>query len=293
MVDAAREGGKLLLVGQVLPFFPEFRWVRETVESGQYGKLRAAAFRRVIAEPNWSAGMNDFRKLGGRGIDLHIHDNHSHRPLVRRAEAGLLAGLLIDGLVNHVCTQYLYDDRDLTVSAISQGIAAAGLKFAHSFEIFLERATLQYDAGTYGDSWTVNRPLTLITSDGQVTMPSPGEGTEVVRAFTDELQAAVNSVRTGVPAPVLSGELAYNALRLCHAEAESIATGSRRRSDAGPLIYACPGVRARARPCRRGSACSNPTCDGSRGQGGHPSPPEASSMRNCGTQRTSPLCNRR
>jgi len=225
MVDAAQKAGKLLLVGQVLPFFPEFRWVRETVESGQYGKLRAAAFRRVIAEPNWSAGMNDFRKLGGWGIDLHIHDNHYIGLLCGVPKQVFSRGLLIDGLVNHVCTQYLYDDRDLTVSAISGGIAAAGLKFAHSFEIFLERATLQYDAGTYGDSWTVNRPLTLITSDGQVSTPAPGGGTEWCAAFTDELQAAVNSVRTGTPAPVLSGELAYNALRLCHAEAESIATG--------------------------------------------------------------------
>ncbi len=38
--------------------------------------LRAAHFRRVICRPNWSADMSDFRKLGGWGIDLHIHDNH-------------------------------------------------------------------------------------------------------------------------------------------------------------------------------------------------------------------------
>ena len=224
MVSAAKRANKLLMVGQVLPFFPEFRWAREQVESGKYGKLRAASFRRVIAEPNWSSDMGDFRKLGGWGIDLHIHDNHYIGLLCGIPRQVFSRGLLMDGLVNHVCTQYLYDDPDLTVSAISGGIAAAGLKFAHSFELFLEKATIQYDAGTYGDAWVVNRPLTLITSDGQVTTPTPPGGTEWCAAFTDELQAAIDSVRTGVAAPVLSGDLAYKALRLCHAEAESIAT---------------------------------------------------------------------
>lgn len=225
MVQAARTTGRLLMVGQVLPFFPEFRWARETVQCGQYGKVRAASFRRVIAEPNWSAGMNDFRKLGGWGIDLHIHDNHYIGLLCGVPKQVFSRGLLVDGLVNHVCTQYLYDDRDLTVSAISGGIAAAGLKFAHSFEIFLERATIQYDAGTYGEAWVVNRPLTLIASDGAVTNPAPGGSTEWCAAFTDELQTAIDSVQAGVAAPILSGELAHDALRLCHAEAESIATG--------------------------------------------------------------------
>ena len=224
MVAAAKQANRMLMVAQVLPFFPEFRYVRETIASGQYGNLRGAAFRRVIAEPNWSAGMSDFRKLGGWGIDLHIHDNHYIGLLCGMPKAVFSRGLLMDGLVNHVSTQYLFDNPDLTVSAISGGIAAAGLKFAHSFELFLERATIQYDAGTYGDSWVVNRPLTLITSDGQVTTPTPGGGTEWCAAFTDEIQTAVDGLKGGKEPRILSGQLALDALRICLAEAESIAS---------------------------------------------------------------------
>ncbi len=46
---------------------------------------------------------------------------------------------------------------------------------------------------------------------------------------------------------------------------------------------------SRPRPCRHDSARSNPTCDGRRGRGASPSPPEASSMRNRGTQRATAL----
>ena len=222
MVAVAQEAGKLLMVAQVLPFFPEFRWLRETVESGKYGKLRAASFHRVITSPDWSDNMADFRKLGGWGIDLHIHDNHFISLLCGVPKQVFSRGLLMDGLVNHVSTQYLFDDPDLTVSCISGGIAADGLKFNQGYEVFLEEATIQFDAGTYGSDWVVNRPLTLITNDGAVTNPDPGGSDSWCAAFTEELQAAVDSVSKGEPHPTLSGQLARDALQICLAEAESI-----------------------------------------------------------------------
>jgi predicted dehydrogenase len=225
MVDAAKEVGKLLMVAQVLPFFPEFRWLRETVKSGKYGLLQAASFRRVISSPDWSNDMGDFRKLGGWGIDLHIHDNHYISLLCGTPTKVFSRGLLMENLVNHVSTQYIFGPSELTVSCISGGIAAPGLKFNQSFEVFLEGATIQFDAGTYGDDWVVNRPLTLMTKDGEITNPDPGGGGSWCAAFTEELQAAVESVTGNGPHPVLSAELARDALKICLAEAESIRTG--------------------------------------------------------------------
>jgi predicted dehydrogenase len=224
MVAAARQAGRMLMVAQVLPFFPEFRWLRETVQSGRFGKLRAASFHRVITSPDWSDNMSDFRKLGGWGIDLHIHDNHYISLLCGVPRQVFSRGLLMDGLVNHVCTQYLFDDPQLTVSCVSGGIAADGLKFNQGFEVFLDEATIQFDAGTYGSEWVVNRPLTLMTNDGQITNPDPGGGGSWCAAFTEELQAAVDSVASGRQHPVLSGQLARDALKICLAEAESIRT---------------------------------------------------------------------
>lgn len=76
IVKAAKKAGVPLLVAHVLPFFPEFQFARDCVESGKYGRLLAAHFRRVITPPKWSRHIENFRKLGGWGIDLHIHDNH-------------------------------------------------------------------------------------------------------------------------------------------------------------------------------------------------------------------------
>ncbi|WP_437188393.1 Gfo/Idh/MocA family protein [Planctomicrobium sp. SH668] len=225
MLAAAKKAGKMLLVGHVLPFFPEFNWAREAVTSGRYGKLLGASFRRVIAPPAWSSDISDFRKLGGWGIDLHIHDNHYIGLLCGIPKSVFSRGLLKEGFVNHVSTQYIYDDADLAVSCISGGIAAGQLKFAQSFELLLEKATIQLDVGTYGEEWVVNRPLTLIPNEGPVETPNPGGSTEWCGAFIGEIQTAVDAIKAGEPAHVLSGELACEALKICYAEAESIRSG--------------------------------------------------------------------
>ncbi len=224
MIAAAAKSGRMLMVGQVLPFFPEFQFAANCIESQKYGKLLAAHFRRIITPPKWSGGMSDFRKLGGWGIDLHIHDNHFIRLTCGQPQQVLSRGLLQEGFVNHVHTQYIYPDGGPTVTAVSGGICAEGLQFAHGYELFFEEATVLFSAGTIGGEWCVDRPLSVI-SKGKVTAPKLKAGAEWCSGFTAELQLAVDAVRTGVPAPLLSAELARDALNLCHAEAKSITTG--------------------------------------------------------------------
>jgi predicted dehydrogenase len=224
MVAAAKKSGRMLMVGQVLPFFPEFQFAAECVASRKYGALKAAHFRRVISSPKWSSDMSDFRKLGGWGIDLHIHDNHFIRLVCGLPAQVFSRGLLEEGLVNHVHTQYVFDGKGPAVSAVSGGIAAEGLAFAHGYELFFEKATLMYTAGTIGGQWCVDRPLTLIAG-GKVTQPKLKGSNEWCAAFTSEIQTAVDAIASGKPAPLLSGELARDALKICVAEAKSIATG--------------------------------------------------------------------
>jgi predicted dehydrogenase len=225
LVAAADQGGLPLMVAHVLPFFPEFAFVLDVARSGKYGLLLAAHLRRVITPPKWSRHMEDFRKLGGWGIDLHIHDNHFIRLLCGMPKQVFSRGIVSHGFVNHVHTQYVYPDSQLAVSCVSGGIAATGLQFAHGFEVYLEKATVLYSAGTIGGAWHADCPLTLITNNGKATEPKLKGGTQWCAAFTAELQQAVDSCRRGKPAPILNGELARDALALCYAEAKSITSG--------------------------------------------------------------------
>ena len=226
MVEAAKKANLPLMVGHVLPFFPEFRYAAELIQNQAWGKLKAAHLRRVMTPPEWSSDIADFQKLGGWGIDLHIHDNHFICHACGVPNAVFSRGILQEGFVNHVHSQYLYDDAELAVSCVSGGIAAKGLAFGHGFELYFENATLLYDAGTYGDEWVVNRPLTLIHQSGEIELVEPPGGSEWCSAFTDELQLAVDVLTKGKSPGALDGNMALQALRLCHAEAESIQSRS-------------------------------------------------------------------
>src|SRR5579884_2283704 len=62
MLQTAAKAGKLLMVAQVLPFTPEFAFAAETIRSGSYGRLLGGHFKRIIAQPDWSADVADASK---------------------------------------------------------------------------------------------------------------------------------------------------------------------------------------------------------------------------------------
>jgi predicted dehydrogenase len=217
MVAAAARAGKLLMVAHVLPFFPEFAFAAQAVRGGRYGRLLAAHFKRVIARPDWSAEIADASKTGGPAVDLHIHDTH-FIGLVCGVPARVFAsGVLEGGTVQYLATQYLYGAGGPAVSCSSGALAQAGRPFVHGYEIYLERGTLVYESGA--------TPLTVLTGDGKVEQPALAGGGEATAAFTAELHAAVEGVRTGREPDLLRGQLARDALVLCYRECESVRTG--------------------------------------------------------------------
>ena len=225
LLKEADKAGVRLLVAHVLPFFPEFRYLRETIETKRYGHVRAAHFKRVMCPPAW-LGPEMFPRVGGWGIDLHCHDTHLISLLFGTPAKVSSTGLLKEGFIEHVASQYSWEHEAApAVSCVSGGIAAAGLKFNHGFEVHFEKATVQFDAGTYGNDWVVNRPLSLIDRTDRVREPKLKGGTEWYSPFQAELELAAKAVRTGSPCPELDGKTARDALSVCLAEARSIETG--------------------------------------------------------------------
>jgi predicted dehydrogenase len=221
MVDAATRAGKQLLVGQVLPFFAEYAHARRLIMSGKYGKLLGGHFKRIISNPLWLKDFYDPKAVGGPVVDLHIHDAHFIRLVCGMPKAVFSTGRMRGEVVEFVNTQFLFDDPDLTVTAASGVIEQQGRGFTHAFEIYLERATLLYDFAVLGGEPTVSLPLTVLTPDGKAVRPKLPE----VDGFAAELTDAVRAVRGGRPSELLSGELALDALALCHCETESVKKG--------------------------------------------------------------------
>lgn len=226
MVREAEKADRSLMVAQVLPFFPEFAYLRQVVEGGEYGALLGGHFKRVISQPDWSTEFSNMERSGGPGVDLHIHDTHYILLLCGVPDRVYATGRLVqDRYAEYLCTTYRYRDRpDLSVTCASGAISQPGRAFTHGFEVYLEKATLTYEFATLGGKPALSMPLTLLTADGRVRTPRLGSGDPVV-AFTREIQAAVNEVARGEASPELSGQRAADALRLCFKEVESVRRG--------------------------------------------------------------------
>src|SRR3954469_8218630 len=171
MLAAARASDKLLMVAHVLPFFPEFAYAADAVLSGRYGALKAAHLNRVISRPDWSAGVADADRSGGPAIDLHIHDTHFIGLVCGVPRAVHSRGVVEGREVRHLTTQYLYDEPDLAVSAVSGALSQSGRPFAHGFDVYLERATLSFASANLAGEGQV-APLALILPDGTVERPA-------------------------------------------------------------------------------------------------------------------------
>jgi predicted dehydrogenase len=217
MLATAQQAGRLLLVGHVLPFFPEFRFAYEFIRSGQAGKVRAAHFLRVISKPDWSADIGDATKTGGPVVDLHIHDTHFIRLLFGFPERIQVCGVTESGTVQHVNTQYLYPAQGLCVTCTSGAICQQGRPFVHGFEIYLEKATLLFQSGT--------QPLTVLHADGSTKQPELDGGGDPLNAFAAELATACSSVTSGKEPELLSGLFARDALVLCKQEEQAALRG--------------------------------------------------------------------
>ena len=221
MLQAADQSGKQLLIGHVLPLFPEYAHARQLIANGRYGKLLGGTFKRVISDPLWLDDFYDPARVGGPLIDLHVHDAHLIRLLFGMPWAVSSVGRMRGDVVEYCNSLFHYVDPELVVSAISGVINQQGRGFTHGFEIHLEKATMHYEFAVIEDKPELLMPLTIMDDKGSVERPELGSG-DPTDAFEAEIAAVADAIRTGAPSPVLDGVLARDAIELCHKQTEAV-----------------------------------------------------------------------
>jgi predicted dehydrogenase len=74
MIAVAAKRNRILMIGQILRFWPEYRYLKHFVTSGERGCVLSATFIRRCGIPDWSPWLADESRSGGAVIDLLIHD---------------------------------------------------------------------------------------------------------------------------------------------------------------------------------------------------------------------------
>lgn len=225
MTAAAEKSGKLLMIGHVLPFLPEYAWAYQAVTSGKYGQLLGGSFKRVISDPQWLPDFYNPLRVGGPMLDLHVHDAHFIRLLFGMPTSVTSQGRLRGEVVEYWNTQFRFANPDLAVSATSGVIRQQGRSFTHGFEIQLEKATFVYEFAVVGGEGKLLMPLTVFDSTGKAVEPKLPAGDPMMAAFENEIKEVQRSVRAEQNSPILAGRLAEDAVALCHKQTQSVKSG--------------------------------------------------------------------
>ncbi len=148
MLAAARRARRTLLVAHCLRFWPEYVALKRIVDSGRYGNVVAASFRRSSPAPDPKGPHGwflDERQSGGCLLDMHIHDADMIRFLFGEPKGlHVAAHRRRDGLLDHVEISYAYPGKVVTGS-VSWAVANT-LGFEAAFRVVLDRATVVFDA---------------------------------------------------------------------------------------------------------------------------------------------------
>ena len=215
MCGAARDSGRILLIGHVLRFLPAYQEVRELIRSKKHGRMLAAEFGRVCGLPGWGARASggtswftDPARSGGMPIDLHIHDTDfiiyslGTPPRLRAFRAhDEQSG------VDVIRTVYLYENALVT----SHGAwlqRSAG--FSAWAQVTFERAAVFFHTD-FGNRLQL--------------YPAEGERQEIklphVDGYEAELREFVRCIAAGEPSPIAPPESALETLRMVCQEMES------------------------------------------------------------------------
>ncbi|MCP4712011.1 MAG: Gfo/Idh/MocA family oxidoreductase [Planctomycetes bacterium] len=218
MIAAAEKSGKQLLIGHCVRFWPEYAKAKEIVDSGEYGKLMAASFRRLGTAPTWGAQdwFADEQRSGGMALDLHIHDTDYVQYLLGMPNAvSSFAARLPNGSIPHIVTQYLFDE-DIVVTAEGGWVMTPSFGFEMSFNLVLEKASILYDC-------TRDPAFKVCPESGDAFTPevSPGDG------YSQQIEYFARQLNGDKLPEVTTPRQSCDSIRIIESEIQSAQSGQK------------------------------------------------------------------
>jgi predicted dehydrogenase len=229
IVAASERAGKLLVVGLVLRFWPEYVELRRIAASGELGRPLAASAQRLSPPPAWNDWMIDPAASGGVCVDLMVHDFDTLSAVLGPPRR-VFARALRSG--PHGAAQHCHA---IVEHEGGEAIVEGGLMqpdsypFSSNLRVLCERGVVEYpfsaapaaDGGNIGGVDQAANRLRVHPVDGPMRL------VEVASAdpWAGQTAAVVGWLERGEAPTEATGEHATLALRVSLAANRSLASG--------------------------------------------------------------------
>ncbi|MDP4119100.1 MAG: Gfo/Idh/MocA family oxidoreductase [Bacillota bacterium] len=147
LLETESKTGCKVQIGQVIRFWNEYAWLKNTFESGVYGKLISGVFTRLSANPNWSweNWYNDPDRSGTIALDLHVHDVDFVRYLLGEPlDVSSRCTRNSQGVIEQIFSSYKYENAVVTTEGCWD--FANSFPFTMGYRVKFEKATVVFDS---------------------------------------------------------------------------------------------------------------------------------------------------
>ena len=205
LAEVASSTETLCMPAMCMRFWPGWTWLKETIETEEFGAVRSASFRRIGPPPNWSPEVySNVERTGGALFDLHIHDADFVRFCF-----GAPVSVSASGSLDHLTCLYHFDPGPTHVVCEGGWDATPGFPFHMGFTVIFEQATAVFSLGS-------ETPLTLAID---------GETREIAledqSGYDGEIRHLLDAVRNQSPLRATCSE-ALELTRMLEAERKSL-----------------------------------------------------------------------
>lgn len=143
ILASAARSRRVLVVGLVLRFFPEYIEIERRVRSGALGRPRIVSTYRLSPAPDWNDWMRDPALSGGPGVDLLIHDfDQMNWLLGRPRQVVARASAAEGGRPGHIVATLEYDG----AQALAEGslMMPRAYPFSAGMRVLCEKGVLEH-----------------------------------------------------------------------------------------------------------------------------------------------------
>jgi UDP-N-acetylglucosamine 3-dehydrogenase len=222
ILEAQHRTGQILMVGQVLRFWPEYVMIHDLVCSGKLGQPISGAAFRLSNPPQWASWYLDPRASGGTILDLGIHDLDMMNWIFGKPRSIFASGVKGPGEDwGHVQVQLDYGIAQSTVEASFR--MPKDFLFTAGIRVLCENGMIEYffraGSASIEQGQSIN-PLVLHEpgNPNQVLFSEPGD------AFEREIAYFVDCVRNDHPPQIVTSEDARLAVQVALLGQKSIQT---------------------------------------------------------------------
>ena len=149
MIEKSKATGCQVQVGQVIRFWDEYVELKKIIESGVYGKVVNANFRRISPRPTWGweNWLLNTKLSGGAAQDLHVHDTDFVLSIFGEPEKFMSIKNIIGEQNSYINTIMQY--KDFVVGVEGTWDLPGSHPFEASFRVVFEKAVVENAGGKF------------------------------------------------------------------------------------------------------------------------------------------------